>query len=300
MSLSKDLRIYTLAHINQRAKGFPKTWVTRIIRLFYNILPPFLHNLYFRLPSSGIIVVGKKVERRKQPLLSIVLPVYNEGSTFPILMEQLVAKPIKGADKEIIIVESNSTDNSRQLVMQYKDQTGIKIILQDKALGKGNAVREGIEQASGDVVLIQDADLEYDLNDYEALLEPVMTFRWPFVLGSRHGGEWKMRHFSDEAQLSSYFNFGHVFFTVLLNLLYGQKMKDPFTMFKVFRRDCINNLKFECNRFDFDFELVIKLIRKGYIPLEISVNYNSRSFKEGKKVKYVSRSNHMALGFIQI
>ena len=185
--LSKDLRIYTLAHINQRATGFPKTWVTRLIRLFYNILPSFLHNLYFRLPSSGIIVVAKKVERRKQPLLSIVLPVYNECSTFPILMEQLVAKPIKGADKEIIIVESNSTDNTRQLVMQYKDQTGIKIILQDKALGKGNAVREGFEHARGDIVLIQDADLEYDPDEYVNLLKPILD-------GKADVGRWRVRY----------------------------------------------------------------------------------------------------------
>jgi hypothetical protein len=104
------------------------------------------------------------------------------------------------------------------------------------------------------------------------------------VLGSRHAGKWKMRHFSDQKALSTYFNFGHILFTALLNLLYGQKMKDPFTMFKIFRRDCLYNLKFECNRFDFDFELVIKLLRKGYVPLEIPVNYVSRSYQEGKKV----------------
>jgi glycosyltransferase involved in cell wall biosynthesis len=160
----------------------------------------------------------------------------------------------------------------------------VKIILQDKPRGKGNAVREGLDHAQGDIVLIQDADLEYDLNDYEALLEPIATFKKPFVLGSRHGGKWKMRHFNDQQRLAAYFNFGHVLFTTLTNLLYGQHMKDPFTMFKVFRRDCLYNLYFECNRFDFDFELVIKLIRKGYVPVEIPVNYDSRSFKEGKKV----------------
>jgi glycosyltransferase involved in cell wall biosynthesis len=168
--------------------------------------------------------------------------------------------------------------------MAYKDHPGVKIILQEKARGKGYAVREGFERATGDVLMIQDADLEYDLNDYDALLEPVVNYKRPFVLGSRHGGRWKMRHFNEQEHISAYFNFGHKLFTTLINFLYGQKMKDPFTMFKVFRRDCLYNLKFECNRFDFDFELVIKLIRKGYTPLEIPVNYNSRSFKEGKKV----------------
>jgi glycosyltransferase involved in cell wall biosynthesis len=169
-------------------------------------------------------------------------------------------------------------------VLNYKDRSEVKIVLQEKPSGKGNAVREGMEHATGDILLIQDADLEYDLNDYFALLEPVVTYKNPFVLGARHGGKWKMRQFSDQAQLSAYFNFGHILFTTLLNVLYRQRMKDPFTMFKVIRRDCLYNLKFECNRFDFDFELVIKLLRKGYIPVEIPVNYYSRSFKEGKKV----------------
>ena len=284
VEIDKDVRWYTLAHMFNRITNFPKTWITRIITLTYHMLPASLHDLYLRLPTSGMVMSAKKMERRERPLLSIVLPVYNESSTFPLLVEQLIAKKINGMDKELIIVESNSTDNSRQIVMQYKDHPGIKIILQDKARGKGNAVREGFNHAKGDIILIQDADLEYDLNDYDALLEPVAALKRPFVLGSRHGGKWKMRHFSDQTTLSAYFNFGHILFTTLLNLLYGQKMKDPFTMFKVFRRDCLHNLKLECNRFDFDFELVIKLIRKGYTPTEIPVNYSSRSFKEGKKV----------------
>jgi SAM-dependent methyltransferase len=284
VQLDKDLRWYTLAHINDRAVSFPKTWITRSIHLAYRILPTSFHGTYFRLPTSGRVITAKKYESRKRQVLSIVLPVYNESSTFPELITQLISKQIECVDKEIIIVESNSTDNSRQLVMEYKDHPEVKIILQDRARGKGYAVREGFEHASGDILMIQDADLEYDLNDYESLLKPVVAFKRPFVLGSRHGGRWKMRHFSEEEHISAYFNFGHKLFTTLINVLYGQEMKDPFTMFKVFRQDCIYNLKFECNRFDFDFELVIKLIRKGYTPLEIPVNYNSRSFKEGKKV----------------
>ena len=283
--LNKDLRVYTLSHINERASRFPETWITRIIRTIYKVLPSNFRDLYFRLPSSGIIVTARKAERSEIPVLSIVLPVYNENLTFAILMEQLLDLELTGIQKEIIIVESNSQDNSRELVLNYKDHPEVKIVLQEKPSGKGNAVREGMERATGDILLIQDADLEYDLNDYIALLEPILTYRNPFILGARHGGKWKkMRHFSDQAQLSAYFNFGHILFTTLLNALYGQRMKDPFTMFKVFRRDCLYNLKFECNRFDFDFELVIKLLRKGYIPVEIPVNYYSRSFKEGKKV----------------
>ena len=282
--LNQDLRLYTLAHIHERAAAFPETWITRAIRSLYKILPAGLHDGILRLPSSGMIVSARKAERRAFPLLSIVLPVYNEAATFTVLMEQLLALELDKVQKEIVIIESNSSDGSRDQVLKYLGHPDVKGILQEKPGGKGNAVRAGLEHATGDIILIQDADLEYDLNDYTALLEPILANRKAFVLGARRGGKWKMRHFTDQQQLSTYFNFGHVLFTNLVNALYGQRMQDPFTMFKVFRRDCLYNLKFECNRFDFDFELVIKLLRKGYTPLEIPVNYFSRSFKEGKKV----------------
>lgn len=284
IQLDKDRRVYTLAHIKERATDFPRSWITTIIRVAASVLPGFLQTLHFRLPSSGVIVTAKKAEPHQQPVLSIIVPVYNESSTFPELVSQLAAKHIQGVQKEIVIVESNSSDNSRELVRQYEGQSEFKIVLQEKAQGKGNAVREGLEKAQGDIVIIQDADLEYDINDYEALLDPILSYKKPFVLGSRHIGNWKIRHFNDQQHFASFFNFGHILFAGLLNLLYGQDLKDPFTMFKVFRRDCIYNLQFECNRFDFDFELVIKLIRRGYKPFEVPVNYNSRSFAEGKKV----------------
>jgi hypothetical protein len=110
-----------------------------------------------------------------------------------------------------------------------------------------------------------------------------------FVLGSRHSGgqSWAMRRFEDNPAASSVLNFGHLFFAGLLNVMYGQRLRDPFTMYKVFWRDCLDGLHFESNRFDFDFEMVIKLLRKGYQPLEIPVNYRSRSFSEGKKVRFI-------------
>ena len=141
--------------------------------------------------------------------------------------------------------------------------------------------------ARGDFILIQDADLEYDLEDYDALLEPLISGREAFTLGARHGGggAWKMRQgFVDQPLLSSLLNLAHWGFTALINVCFLQRLKDPFTMYKVFRRDCLYGLRFECNRFDFDWELLIKLLRKGYHPLEMPVNYRSRSFKEGKKV----------------
>ena len=133
--------------------------------------------------------------------------------------------------------------------------------------------------------MIQDADDEYDIEDYDALIQPLISGETAFVLGARHGGgAWKMRQFEDQPFAAAFLNFGHWLFTTLVNVVYGLRLKDPFTMYKVFRADCLRGLKFECNRFDFDYELLIKLVRRGYRPIEVPVNYRSRSFKEGKKV----------------
>jgi glycosyltransferase involved in cell wall biosynthesis len=200
-------------------------------------------------------------------------------------MEAVLQKEVPGLDIEVVLVESNSTDGTRQLAQKYQDHPRVRLVLEDKPSGKGHAVRTGLAQAKGDFILIQDADLEYDLEDYDALLEPLVSGREAFTLGARHGGAaWKMRRFAGQTLLSSLLNVAHWGFTTLLNVCFLQRLKDPFTMYKVFRRDCLFGLRFECNRFDFDWELLIKLLRKGYQPLEMPVNYRSRSFKEGKKV----------------
>jgi len=216
------------------------------------------------------------------------MPVFNERNTFEETLRQVMAKQIEGVDeKEIIIVESNSTDGTRDLVRWYEGQPEITVIYEDIPRGKGHAVRTGFKEATGEIILIQDADTEYDIDDYDALLKPILDFRSLFVLGSRHQGNWKMRSFTDQPHLAMLFNCGQILFTTLMNVLYGQRMTDPFTMFKVFRRECLYGLHFECNRFDFDHELVIKLLRKGYAPYEVPVNYRSRSYSEGKKVTIV-------------
>jgi GT2 family glycosyltransferase len=239
---------------------------------------------FSRAPPDGFLVTARRVSLPPRPLLSVVMPVFNERATFEKTLHAVLAKECIGVDKEVVIVESGSTDGTRELVSRYEGHPGITVVFEDRPRGKGAAVRTGLARATGTIVLIQDADSEYDVNDYDALLEPIVTYRRAFVLGSRHIGSWKMRRFADQPAVSAFFNFGHVLFRAALNAIYGQNIKDPFTMYKVFRRDCLHRLKFECNRFDFDFELVIKLLRKGYVPLEVPVNYASRSFKEGKKV----------------
>jgi hypothetical protein len=229
------------------------------------------------------IIFGRMRERREVPLLSVVVPVYNEAATVRQVLETLASKEIPGVDMEVIVVESASTDGSREIVRQFEGDPKFKIVLEERPRGKGFAVRTGFQHATGDVVLIQDADLEYDFLDYEMLIHPILSGRTAFVLGTRHAGHWKIRRFSSYFMADA-MNLAHWFLVFTMNNLYGQSMTDPFTMFKVFRRDCLSGLEFECNRFDFDVELVCKLLRKGYTPLEIPVNYQARSFEEGKKV----------------
>jgi glycosyltransferase involved in cell wall biosynthesis len=227
---------------------------------------------------------GRMHARRASPRLSVIVPVFNEVNTVAQLLDGVLARNIPGIDLEIVVVESGSTDGSREIVARYQADPRFKIIFEDKPRGKGHAVRNGLRHATGDVFLIQDADLEYDLLDYEMLISPILTGRAAFVLGTRHAGDWKIRKFARN-HLANAMNVAHWALVFAVNVLYEQSMTDPFTMFKVFRSDCISGLEFECQRFDFDFELVCKLVRKGYVPLEVPVNYQSRSFEEGKKVR---------------
>ncbi|HVQ37349.1 MAG TPA: glycosyltransferase, partial [Pyrinomonadaceae bacterium] len=285
IEISHDRRRYSLQHLYDRARTSPRTLLTSTVRTIGNALPGSIRrSLRIKLPASGILVTARRATRRQRPLLSIVMPVYNEAATFARTAQEIIAKDLPGVDKEIIMVESNSTDGTRDLVLKCEGSPGVKVILEDRPRGKGRAVRTGFQHALGDFILIQDADQEYDIDDYDSLLEPLLNYQRAFVLGSRHVEGWKVREFNEQPGLTAFFNLGHVIFAGLLNLIYGQNIKDPFTMYKVFRRDCLHGLKLECNRFDFDFELVIKLLRKGYVPKEIPVNYQARSFSEGKKV----------------
>ncbi len=218
--------------------------------------------------------------------VSVVVPVYNEISTVREALDALVAKRIPGYELNLIIIESNSTDGSRDVVLGYRGLPRVTLILEETAKGKGHAVRAGLMAATGEIVMIQDADLEYDLGDYEKLLAPIASGEHAFVLGSRHSNEqgWAIRKFTEQRARAAVLNLAHWTFTFMINAALGVWLTDPFTMYKVFRRDCIKGLKFECNRFDFDWELLIKLVRKGYRPVEIPVSYRSRSFAEGKKV----------------
>jgi hypothetical protein len=234
--------------------------------------------------SEQAFAFGRMHARRARPRLSVIVPVFNEANTVAQVLEGVAARNIPGLDLEVVVVESGSSDGSRDIVARHQSDPRFKIIFEDRPRGKGHAVRNGFRHATGDVILIQDADLEYDLLDYEMLISPILSGRAAFVLGTRHAGDWKIRKFARN-HLANAMNVAHWALAFAVNVLYEQSMTDPFTMFKVFRSDCLSGLEFECDRFDFDFELVCKLVRKGYVPLEIPVNYQSRSFDEGKKVR---------------
>jgi glycosyltransferase involved in cell wall biosynthesis len=220
-----------------------------------------------------------------KPLLSVIVPVYNEVNSAADVLKLIVGKKLSDVEIEVIIVESNSTDGTREIVRSFEGGSNVRIIYEDRPQGKGHAVRTGLAVANGDIILIQDADLEYSLDDYEKLLVPLLSGKTSFVLGTRHTeGNWHMRRFSTGNHYAVLFNLAHWGFTALLNVSLGTRMTDPFTMFKVFKRSCLSGIKLECNRFDLDWEIVIKLVKAGYKPLEIPVTYNSRDFKEGKKV----------------
>jgi len=220
--------------------------------------------------------------------VSVIVPVFNEISTVRTALDALVSKRVPGFELQVIIVESNSTDGSRDAVLGYRGLPSVTVILEEAPRGKGHAVRTGLAAASGDIVMIQDADLEYDLADYEKLLAPIARREHAFVLGSRHTKKgWAIRRFTDQRLHALALNLAHWTFALMINASLGIWLSDPFTMYKVFRRECISGLRLECNRFDFDWELLIKLVRRGHRPVEIPVSYHSRSFKQGKKVSLI-------------
>lgn len=218
--------------------------------------------------------------------ISVVLPVYNEAATVGEILDKVTTLDLPGIEVELIVVESNSTDGSREIVQSYAGRPGLRIILQDRPRGKGAAVREGFEHATGDILLIQDGDLEYRVDEYPIVLGPLLGGEADFVLGCRHAPGKPMRVFPEARLKSRVMNAAHWGFTTMFNVVYRTHLRDPFTMYKVFRRSCIDGVSFQSNRFDFDWELVAKLVRLGFPPVEVPITYQARGFDSGKKVRF--------------
>jgi hypothetical protein len=242
-----------------------------------------------RVPTGTYVAIFERgAESEVNERLTVVVPVFNEAAYVRDVLDELLAKQFV-IPHEVVVVESNSTDGTREIVQAFEGRAGLRIIYEDAPRGKGAAVRRGLNAAAGTIVLIQDADFEYDLDDYDALLEPIVQRRTSFVLGSRSLGldDWKVRRFARSRVKALLMNVAHLLFARIFNVLYGQRVTDPATMFKVFRRECIEGIEFFATRFNFDIELVCMLARKGYSPMEVPVNYVGRGFDEGKKVEFM-------------
>jgi hypothetical protein len=273
-------RAYSLDYLAERLDVAP--------RLRRGLARSRLARLTVRVASGRDVILFQPAALTTVERLSIIMPVYNEERYVGDVLRALLRKELP-VDREIIIVESNSKDRSREIVGSFEGEPGVQVIYQDKAQGKGNAVRAGLERATGTIVLVQDADFEYDIDDYDALLEPILQRRTAFVLGSRSLGldDWKVRQYARSRVKGFLMNFAQVVFARTFNVLYQQRVTDINTMLKVFRRECIQGCDLTGNGFNFDIELVCKIVRNGFSPFEVPVNYVARSFDEGKKINFL-------------
>lgn len=204
--------------------------------------------------------------------LTVIIPVYNERQTIEEILMRVKKTPL---EKEIIIVDDGSTDGTREWLESLKNDE-IKVILQPKNRGKGAAVRRGIQEASGEVTIIQDADLEYDPADYPLLLDPMIRFAADAVYGSRFLGPHRVFLF--------WHYLGNKFLTTITNILYDTMLSDMETCYKAVRTDILKGLKLKSDTFDIEPEITAKLFKKKLKIFEVPISYSGRGYEEGKKI----------------
>ena len=239
-------------------------------------------------------------QKEKKPVLSIIIPAYNEKNTVLEILNRIVEIKLPEVDKEIIIVESNSTDGTREAVTEFAAKhREIKLISEDRPRGKSFAVCNGLNFVTGDIIMIQDADSEYDINDYPKVIAPIINRQADFVLGSRYLGvsgrkKWQVRQFgSEEKFYAQILNIGGVVNHLIFNVLYGTKITDPTTMYKVFRKELLDKVEFvERKYFSLDWEIVCKFVRLGAMPLEVPIQFKGRGKKQGKKIRILRDGYH--------
>jgi len=208
--------------------------------------------------------------------LSVVMPVYNEQATLSSVIERVLSV---GLDIELLCVDDGSTDGSRQILSEIeKQRREIRVFLQPRNMGKGAALRRGIHEATGDYVIIQDADLEYDPNDFRRLLEPLESGQADVVYGSRFLGAGPHR------VLYFWHSVGNWFLTLLSNMITNLNMTDMETCYKVFRREVIQSIPLEENRFGFEPEVTVKIAKRQLRVYEVGISYWGRTYAEGKKI----------------
>ena len=208
-------------------------------------------------------------------LLSIIVPCFNEINTIEEVIQRIKNSPI--SKKEIIIVDDFSTDGSREFLENISDEQ-IKVKFHKQNKGKGSALRTGIEFAKGDIVIIQDADLEYDPEDYPNMINPIIKNQADVVYGSRFKGGQPHR------VVYFWHRVGNGFLTLLSNIFTDLNLSDMETCYKAFKREIIQSIKIEENKFGFEPEITAKISKKNYRIYEVGISYYGRTYKEGKKI----------------
>ena len=218
--------------------------------------------------------------------LSVVIPVYNEKKTLSELICRVEAVKL---EKEIIIVDDASTDGTRDLLKKYEEQERFKVIYQSKNAGKGSALRAGFDKAEGEIIIVQDADLEYDPKEYPILIEPILDGRADVVYGSRfQGGTHRVLFF--------WHYVGNKVLTTLSNMCTDLCLTDMETGCKVFRRTVLDSFILKCDRFGFEPEFTSKVARHAFRIYEVPISYSGRGYEEGKKIDW--KDGVAALWFI--
>jgi glycosyltransferase involved in cell wall biosynthesis len=210
----------------------------------------------------------------KLPHLSVVVPVYNEINTISEIVRQIRAVPF---NKEIIIVDDGSTDGTREKLKELAKLPEVLVIYHERNQGKCAALRTGFKKAGGEIIVIQDADLEYDPSQYEVLLRPIFDGDADVVFGSRFlGGPHRVLYY--------WHSIGNKLLTTLSNLFSNLNLTDMETCYKVFRREVIGNMTLKSNRFGFEPEFTAKIARKKWRVYEVPISYRGRTYEEGKKI----------------
>ena len=219
--------------------------------------------------------------------LSVVIPIYNELETLNEILRRVEATKF---DKEIILVDDYSIDGTRDLLKDYENREGYQVFYHSRNKGKGAALRTGFENVQGDIVLIQDADLEYNPEDYPQILAPILDKRADVVYGSRFlgGGAHRVHFF--------WHSVGNKVLTLISNMFTNLNLTDMETGYKVFTRPVLEKLTFKCDRFGFEPEFTSKVAKNGFRVYEVPISYSGRDYAEGKKITW--KDGVAALWFI--
>lgn len=213
--------------------------------------------------------------------LSIIIPVFNEKKTIIDLIKKVESIALDDIEKELVIVDDFSTDGTRDILKKVKSHT---VVYHPENMGKGAAVRTGLEKASGDIFIIQDADLEYDPSFYPKLLKPIINGEANVVYGSRYTKDMRKDLKKRRGDMLSHY-LGNRILTFVFNTLYSCNLSDIETGFKMFTRDAFRGIKIRGNRWEFDPEITAKFAKKGEVIKDVPIAFNPRSFVEGKKIK---------------